>query len=255
MIDSIYPNAPKYQAENIVPHSLFTSSRCKPEISFLISNQLKASARMVEDWKMPSWSSRRYPTFTSRSWTGIAAMDGFKEDPSMAGSVTSYGSASSFSSSQDRSRGSSTTAFAVYSDDDIDDKLESKLLIKNSDSPSPPPTILLRCNEYVPVSKSKTPGAVSRVDIARDCRTLGWDEYNPDLVQYVLDIPGHHFNVFTEENVSPPPQQGAVMISRVHRLILGLKIKTTGTRIKEACDILERIDMGDGYKACVADCD
>ena len=227
MIDSICPHALKHQIQNVVPHSPFTSSRCKPEIGFLISNQLKASAKLVQDWIMPSWSSRPWPTpLTSRALIGITAINRFKEEEETltAGSLSSHGSASPYSSSSgDESRGSSTTAFAFYADEDINHKPSStpKLLIektinndsddsnRNSGSPPPPPTtILLRCNDYVPVSKSENQNAISKVDTVRDHRLLGWDEYIPDLVQCVLDVPGHHFSLFAEENVSrssPPP--------------------------------------------------
>lgn len=225
MIDSICPRALNRQVQNIVPHSPFTSPHCKPEIGFLIANQLKASAKLVQDWVMPHWSSRPGPISPNpRSWTGVTAFDRFREDGFLtAGSLSSYGSASSVSSpGRDRSWGSSTTPSAFSSDDDMDDKLSpsSELPISNSnnnhgeddndgnpDSSSPPPpppplTILLRCDEYVPVSRSKNPDAISKVDIVRDRRLLGWDEYAPNLVQCVLNVPGHHFNLFAAENVS-----------------------------------------------------
>ncbi len=228
MIDSICPRALNHPTQNIVPHRPFTSPHCKPEIGFLISNQLKASAKPVQDWVMPHWSSRAGPISpSSRSWTGVTAFDRFnnEEESLMAGSVSSRSSASSISSSgRDRSWGSSSiTASASSCDDDIDDKPSPgpELPIgdynhaededdgnRDPDSPPPPPlTILLRCDEYVPVSRSKNPDAICKVDIVRDRRLIGWDEYAPDLVQCVLSVPGHHFSLFAEENVScsPPP--------------------------------------------------
>ena len=221
MIDSICPRALDHPTPNIVPHRPFTSPHCKPEIGFLISTQLKASAKLVQDWVMPSWSPRPWPVPpTSRSWTGLTAFDRFSEEESgllTAGSVSSHGSASSVSSSsRDRSWASSITTPSTFSsDDDIDDKLSPlpELLIANntnnndgnpdSSLPPPPPlTVLLRCDEYVPISGSKNPDAISKVDIVRHRRLLGWDQYSPDLVQCVLNVPGHHFNLFAEENVS-----------------------------------------------------
>lgn len=226
MIDSICPRALNHPTQNIVPHRPFTSPHCKPEIGFLISNQLKASAKLVQDWVMPHWSSRPGPiSLSSRSWTGVTDFDrsNNEEESLMAGSVSSRSSASSISSSsRDRSWGSSSTTTPAFSSDDIDDKPspEPELPIgdynhtededdgnRSPDSSPPPPpfTILLRCDEYVPVSRSKNPDAISKVDIVRDRRLLGWDEYAPDLVQCVLSVPGHHFNLFAEENVSCPP--------------------------------------------------
>ena len=69
-----------------------------------------------------------------------------------------------------------------------------------------PPVLLLRCQEYVPheeMSRDETPTVVS-VDRWRHLRMLGW-EVTDGLVCGVLDIPGHHFNVMWEENVSTSP--------------------------------------------------
>jgi thioesterase domain-containing protein len=62
----------------------------------------------------------------------------------------------------------------------------------------PPPVVLLRAMGKVPV-----PGeGVTRVDIHRTDRQLGWGNYREDLITKVIDIPGHHFNIFhTEDNL------------------------------------------------------
>lgn len=69
------------------------------------------------------------------------------------------------------------------------------------DLPTPPKTVLLKCNEYVP-TKSDLPNAVARVDVVRERERLGWEEYPYDFLSAVLDIPGHHFNIFTDPYVS-----------------------------------------------------
>lgn len=62
----------------------------------------------------------------------------------------------------------------------------------------PPPVILLRALEPVPVPDD----GVSRVDIHRGDKLLGWANYRKDLVTKVIEIPGHHFNIFhTEETL------------------------------------------------------
>lgn len=62
----------------------------------------------------------------------------------------------------------------------------------------PPPVVLLRALECVP-----EPGeGMSRVDIYRSDPQLGWGNYRKGLISKVIDIPGHHFNIFhTEENL------------------------------------------------------
>lgn len=60
-----------------------------------------------------------------------------------------------------------------------------------------PPTILLRAGDAVPVE----PEEVSFVDLTRGERLLGWDEYRKDFFQEIVDIPGHHFNIFAWEHI------------------------------------------------------
>lgn len=69
------------------------------------------------------------------------------------------------------------------------------------DLPPLPRTVLLRCEEYVPVSDTSVPNAVSRVDVHRESAKLGWEQYNRDFISTVLKIPGTHFNIFNEEYV------------------------------------------------------
>ncbi|KUI71318.1 Polyketide synthase PksR [Cytospora mali] len=60
-----------------------------------------------------------------------------------------------------------------------------------------PPAILLRAKETVPAE----PEEVSLVDVTRQERTLGWDKYREGFFKDILDIPGHHFNIFAWEHI------------------------------------------------------
>ncbi|KAL2118099.1 hypothetical protein VTJ04DRAFT_7759 [Mycothermus thermophilus] len=60
----------------------------------------------------------------------------------------------------------------------------------------PPPVVLIRATEPVPVVEQ--PG-VARVDVRRGDRTLGWEGYRKGLVMKVIDVPGHHYNMFQGE--------------------------------------------------------
>lgn len=60
-----------------------------------------------------------------------------------------------------------------------------------------PPTILLRAREAVPTG----PGEVSFVDTTRQSRSLGWEEYQKDFLEEIVDIPGHHFSIFAWEYI------------------------------------------------------
>ncbi|OKL62750.1 hypothetical protein UA08_01301 [Talaromyces atroroseus] len=73
----------------------------------------------------------------------------------------------------------------------------------------PPPVILLRCMDMVPVSKKSSQEPLNSrendiysVDRYRARNLLGWEYLDqPDFIRAVLNIPGHHFNVMAEENV------------------------------------------------------
>lgn len=77
-----------------------------------------------------------------------------------------------------------------------------------------PPTILLRARNSVPTE----PGQVSFVDVNRDDRMLGWDKYRKDFLEEVVDIPGHHFNIFAWEHID-----------------------TVSEKLMEACNTLDRM--------------
>ncbi|POS72138.1 Amt4 [Diaporthe helianthi] len=66
-----------------------------------------------------------------------------------------------------------------------------------------PPTILLRAREAVPTG----PGQVSFVDTTRNSRSLGWDEYQKDFLEEVIDISGHHFSIFDWEYIDDVSQK------------------------------------------------
>ncbi|KAK2603134.1 hypothetical protein N8I77_009613 [Diaporthe amygdali] len=68
---------------------------------------------------------------------------------------------------------------------------------RSSSSIKCPPTILLRAREAVPTE----PDQVSFVDVTRNSRSLGWEEYQKDFLDEIVDIPGHHFSVFAWEHI------------------------------------------------------
>ncbi|KAK1770687.1 Alpha/Beta hydrolase protein [Phialemonium atrogriseum] len=67
----------------------------------------------------------------------------------------------------------------------------------SSPAHGPPPVFLLRAKEAVPVLVE----GVSRVDLHRQDRLLGWGNYRRDMIVRVTDIPGHHFSIFALENL------------------------------------------------------
>lgn len=79
---------------------------------------------------------------------------------------------------------------------------------------APPPVILLRAEGSVPGD------GTAKVDQNRQDRKLGWDRYRPEFITQIVDIPGHHFNIFsTDEN-----------------------LEAVTAKLKRACEDLEAFD-------------
>lgn len=70
----------------------------------------------------------------------------------------------------------------------------------------PPPAMLLRARDAVPLPQNR-PGMtrVVDVDLSRARRFLGWEDYPTKFIRNVLDVSGHHHNIFKDPNVSPRP--------------------------------------------------
>jgi pimeloyl-ACP methyl ester carboxylesterase len=78
----------------------------------------------------------------------------------------------------------------------------------------PPPVVMLRARERVPVAEG-----VARVDLHRSDRLLGWGGYRKDLIKEIIDIPGHHYNVFdTEDNLDAATEAIIRACSVIERL-------------------------------------
>lgn len=68
-------------------------------------------------------------------------------------------------------------------------------------SAQPPPIVLLRAVDRVPWT-GDSDGAEDLIDEWRESRELGWENYDQHFIRWVLDIPGHHFNIFDWQKVS-----------------------------------------------------
>lgn len=77
-----------------------------------------------------------------------------------------------------------------------------------------PPVILLRAKETVPVQS----GDVSFVDIVRDDRSLGWNAYRKGFFEEIVDVPGHHFNIFAWEHVEVVSQKMIQACAKLERM-------------------------------------
>ena len=191
MIDSGFPGVEKSRLNDVVPHAPFVTERCKPEITFLICAMLKSSAKLLDSWVPPAWTySNPHGQERNASTNSVSR---FRVTTPSSRSGSSYFS----------SRDSSTTNLPPDSEAELCWTPEGSLILGvYGTEAAPPPTILLRCREYVPISTLTNPRALARVDLARDSALLGWEGYNDHLVQAVLEVPGHHFNLFSEQHVS-----------------------------------------------------
>ena len=69
--------------------------------------------------------------------------------------------------------------------------------------PKPPATILLRSRERVAAPEGK----MLLVDLHRHDRLLGWGDYPTELFHRIVDIPGHHYNVFADNHLKNITQE------------------------------------------------
>ncbi|CAM1502729.1 Fc.00g075050.m01.CDS01 [Cosmosporella sp. VM-42] len=64
--------------------------------------------------------------------------------------------------------------------------------------PNPRPrTVMVRAKEYTPTSGE----GVRTVDVYREDRNLGWDQYDKDMFEDVIDVEGHHYDLFGFGNI------------------------------------------------------
>ena len=63
-----------------------------------------------------------------------------------------------------------------------------------------PRAVLLRAKGFIPVA-SGTPDNISPLDYDRRLGgKLGWDQYDVDMFETIIDLEGHHFELFSEEH-------------------------------------------------------
>ncbi|KAL0936941.1 Polyketide synthase PksR [Colletotrichum truncatum] len=70
---------------------------------------------------------------------------------------------------------------------------------------SPPPGVLIKCVQRVPVKGSTTDPV--QVDLDRDEPLLGWEGNHPEFLKAVIEADAHHFNVFQFSNITQVTKQ------------------------------------------------
>ena len=65
---------------------------------------------------------------------------------------------------------------------------------------TPPPVVLLRATNPIPVPAGSKPGSLVDVDTDRESPLLGWDKLPGPLLREIYDIQGHHFDIFEERS-------------------------------------------------------
>lgn len=96
-----------------------------------------------------------------------------------------------------------------------------------------PLVVLVRCLGRL----SSSENAVARVDVSRDCKTLGWEHTRPGLVSYTLQCSATHFNLFTTDFVSIATHVASNSSAN------WVKVHETTERIREALSIMEGRDV------------
>ncbi|QSS59715.1 thioesterase domain-containing protein [Histoplasma capsulatum] len=198
MIDSIYPLAISQAVSNVVGPQPVFSKDTRAETRQLVSHCMELAQSMVDSWIPPVWRG------CSDSGLILKRTELEKElsliEPRPPAIMEDHADAVA-------------PANITYSDM----KNGTTASNANIDFPSIPKTILLRCDDYVPVSMPDTPDAVCRVDVVRELRSLGWEKYPHHFTPAVLNVSGHHFNLFTDEyidQISIQIRQSCKMLER-----------------------------------------
>lgn len=169
MIDSVFPRAVKADGMNVVPSEPIFGISTNAMMRARVSHSMNQALSMAKTWIPPVWKDCSDPEEYRRRVQleeALAAKSSVSADTTVA------------------TTGETATAAGMDS------------------LPPAPQTVLLRCIEYIPVTHSDRPDAIARVDVLRDQEKLGWDDYPYGFISAVLEIPGHHFNIFTEDYVS-----------------------------------------------------
>ncbi|KAK3308279.1 Alpha/Beta hydrolase protein [Chaetomium strumarium] len=168
MVDSVYPHALAAPFMKVVQHAIKWSEHTRQETKDRVMRCFSEAHRMVREWMLPAWGAADEESKGATATTTI-------------GQKTEKGQQNGLRP---------TTAWAT-----------------TSLAPRPPPVVLLRATDPVPLPEDVQDGAnvnvnVNAVDINRRDPLLGWGKYRQDLITKVMDIPGHHFSIFhTEETL------------------------------------------------------
>ncbi|KAI4170614.1 MAG: hypothetical protein LQ343_004846 [Gyalolechia ehrenbergii] len=196
MIDSIYPGSYKKQARTISPFKHFLTDHCRPEMRILCSIMMKQSATMIERWEMPTWSRSRVAPILPLDSKGKAGTDHVTVVEVTVDELNP--------DSDPLSRSSAITT-EDHPEIPAHGPVEYEVGCVGGDHwlPYPPRTVLLRCQEEVPAIQHDEEANSGR-HVARLRPRPCWDDYIPGFISVSLDVSGHHFSLFSNENVSRP---------------------------------------------------
>ncbi|KAI1975158.1 hypothetical protein LOZ53_005739 [Ophidiomyces ophidiicola] len=168
MIDSVHPLKVSAPSANVVPYQVEYSDSSRAETRELVAHCMNMAVAMASSWVLPVWK-------------GCPDQQLLQDRKELEATLSSR-------------------MPAEYSQ--VCDVTEMDVPWR--DLPPPlPPTVLLRCNDYVPVHPAAdNANPIARVDVVREQEKLGWDDYGYDFISVVLDIPGHHYNIFHKDHVS-----------------------------------------------------
>lgn len=163
LIDAVYPKTTVGNPENLYASYVSALDGTNTALQLKVQQANKHARQMIRDWYPPSWRTRTLTNQSSRS--NVLAEEA-----------------------------------AGAAQDDVSDS--STLSAEHRSLPSsPPPAILLKASQYVPIQDASDEGKLAIVDVCRETKRLGWEEYEHNFIRVVFDINGHHFNVFAEDKV------------------------------------------------------
>lgn len=173
MLDSVFPHRDPLDTRPVVQHLPKFAAGCPLELQRAVRRSMALSAAMLDSWYPSARIQPAGDYFSFRERRGNSV-----ETPPLTHTQTTPTSPDDLATPH--SMGGPVQAPE-----------------KRPPQPAVPPAILLRATDHFPTPEMH----LSRVDIHRSDLLLGWGRYNQSLIHAVLDLPGHHFNLFDQDHV------------------------------------------------------
>ena len=193
MIDSAFPKVPSFAEQGLSSTTSVALESCPLTLKPLVQTMLHHSRDLVNQWSVPQWSGK-IPASSASVSRKLA------QSPSAEQTLriqdTEFEPPDSWMTDDPGMVTPCSCGMGT-----VGPRMKCASRTATTDNTCLPPTILLRSDSRVP-SKDENVDETQTVDVYRDCPSLGWDHSQSGFFELVLDVSGHHFDIFSPENVS-----------------------------------------------------